>query len=201
MKKYGRGLTFSLKYNHSSSKKIHNSCQLMIIYKILSKNFIEIFPESIVKCSSLKVLSMSKNFLKHIPNIIHKLKSLEYLDLSQNLLKEISDGVFELNRLECLLLSRNDLSKVPDKASNLNLSYLDLSYNRITSISIHSRALCKIMNLNLSYNPIHTPPQNVIFFKFDANELVLLLFLRSLFNCPSIKLNNHVLQKFVRAIS
>lgn len=115
----------------------------------------------LLEVKTLKVLSLANNFIKVIPPTINKLENLTYLNLRNNRLAELPDSLFDLNQLTCLILSKNRLKQMPEKLYQLNLYQLDLSFNMIEMID-DPKVLTTIPLLNLNFNPIHTPPQQVI---------------------------------------
>ncbi|XP_060552881.1 toll-like receptor 8 isoform X2 [Ruditapes philippinarum] len=109
-------------------------------------------------------IDMSSNGIEYLsPTILHSVTSLEILNLSNNELhhmqyfKEFSHLFMNHTILRQLVLSRNRLRFLPFTtfSHNTNLIILDLSYNKLTSISFELKHLIKLQFLNLRNNNIY----------------------------------------------
>ena len=114
--------------------------------------------------NSLKKLVLSENLLTYInPDLAQAGKALQHIDLSKNILgKSVAQenylkSVLEhLNYLEEFLLSENQISTLPEDSfeSSKLLKYLDLSRNKIETISFKTQYFLSLQKLDLSYNRI-----------------------------------------------
>ena len=111
---------------------------------------------------TLKKLDVSDNDIVYIDrNLLHGFKHLSYLDISKNLFgQSFSEdsyalSVFDvLNNLETLLLSQNNITVLPYdifRRSQL-LKRLDLSKNKLETITFNTNPLVSLEYLDLRYN-------------------------------------------------
>ncbi|XP_060552880.1 toll-like receptor 6 isoform X1 [Ruditapes philippinarum] len=119
-----------------------------------------LWPEDIY----LSDIDMSSNGIEYLsPTFLYSVTSLEILNLSNNELhhmqyfKEFSHLFMNHTILRQLVLSRNRLRFLPFTifSHNTNLIILDLSYNKLTSISFKLKHLIKLQFLNLRNNDIY----------------------------------------------
>ncbi|XP_076336220.1 uncharacterized protein LOC143239214 [Tachypleus tridentatus] len=99
----------------------------------------------------------NNNFFFLAPEEFRHLKNLRILRLDGNYLKEIREKTFGGHSLEVLGLSRNNIIKLlPCSFCNTSVKYLDLSYNRLSSLT--ADVLTMVSNsldtLNLGFNPL-----------------------------------------------
>ncbi|XP_060553768.1 uncharacterized protein LOC132714866 [Ruditapes philippinarum] len=113
---------------------------------------------------SLSAIDMSSNDIEYLsPSLLNSLTSLEVLNLSNNKLHhmqfslEFSHLLINHTILRRLVLSRNRLRFLPFAflTYNTNLVMLDLSYNKLPSISFELNHLMKLQFLNLRNNDIY----------------------------------------------
>lgn len=151
----------------------------------LSHNHITVIEDpTFGAASKLTTLYLNHNRLNEIHGkLFRNQKRLQYVDLSWNKLETIPEELFLRTSLEIFKVTHNRLSEIPVKALNpvqSSLKYLDLSGNRITTISdsqlnqiqllvylnlegnristIDPEAFCCVPNLeqlNLASNPLH----------------------------------------------
>ena len=84
---------------------------------------------------------------------------LVYLDLSRNRIRELNFAHFsKLSALRQLVLARNLISHViaVDNSDAGHISWLDLSGNRLTNVSLESFGRLGLATLNISDNGLHT---------------------------------------------
>ncbi|XP_034832868.1 insulin-like growth factor-binding protein complex acid labile subunit [Maniola hyperantus] len=107
----------------------------MIRYLDLSWNEIAHIPEdSLLEMPSLTQIKLARNYLSRVGHL--KSTSLSIIDMSTCEISTIGKDSFEgLPSLVELDLSHNLLSHIPDSISSNTLKYLNLNYNRISSIS------------------------------------------------------------------
>jgi len=126
----------------------------------LDSNNLKHIPKTMSKLKKLERLSISNNSivdLKHVKN----LKNLKFLILDSNLLTQIEDNVAKLKYLEILHAKHNSIISLDTslvKSNMVFLKQLDLSFNKLASISIEVFMLPSLEVLNLSYNKIGMLP-------------------------------------------
>ncbi|KAM0066961.1 putative non-specific serine/threonine protein kinase [Helianthus debilis subsp. tardiflorus] len=168
---------------------------------------------------SLERLDLSHNFLHGvIPDQITELVNLSVLDLSYNQLNgPIPYGIGQLSKLEQLILSANNLAgEIPTPITLINtlkrfsanqnaftgavplgiiryLSYLDLSYNRLTG-SVPGNLLSQpnLLTVDLSFNKLEgsipvNVSKNLVRLRLGSNQ--------SSGGLPSWSFGNEVLEK------
>lgn len=163
--------SLDLKNTKINSLPENNLLNLEEIY--LDHNYFDSFLDGTLKPmnKSLKVLTMSHNLLKEIPSEVLNVPNLEVLDVSFNdivklptyfnlfNLKELYltenkvnsiENIGLLRSLEKLALDKNELTELSESLFELvNLVYLDLSYNKLTTIP---PTICKLVNLKVSHS-------------------------------------------------
>ncbi|XP_046963314.1 insulin-like growth factor-binding protein complex acid labile subunit isoform X1 [Vanessa cardui] len=125
-----------LSYNNIGSFKSDTFRGLsMLRYLDLSWNEIAQIPEeSFIETPSLTQLKLARNYLNRVGHL--KSTSLSILDMSSCEISTIGkDSLEGLPSLIDIDLSHNLLSYIPDSISSNTLKYLNLNYNRISSIS------------------------------------------------------------------
>jgi hypothetical protein len=144
----------------------------------LSENRLERFPESIGSLARLVEVSLYANRLTEVPAAIFALKYLERLDLSSNRVSALpSFAACRYSRLRALDASRNQLARIPEGMKRLRalrilnlannrfaslrgleglvlLEELDVSNNKLVSVSPTLRHLPRLGRLDVSDNPI-----------------------------------------------
>jgi len=113
---------------------------------------------------SILKIQLSDNYFQSIPLSILKFKNLKELIIDNNLIKDVSSFVWQLlfetlGQLECLSLSQNLLTLLPkDLSLGINLKRLNVSDNRIGSISPHIMKLVNLKYLNINRNQLKYIP-------------------------------------------
>ncbi|XP_052737662.1 uncharacterized protein LOC112046156 [Bicyclus anynana] len=107
----------------------------MLRYLDLSWNEIAHIPEdSLLEMPSLTQIKLARNYLNRVGHL--KSMSLSKIDMNSCEINMIGkDSLEGLPSLVDLDLSRNLLSHIPDSISSNTLKYLNLNYNRITSVN------------------------------------------------------------------
>jgi Leucine-rich repeat (LRR) protein len=95
--------------------------------------------------------------------LLYGYNNFEALDLDFKHLKVIPEKVFQKNRFSILLLAVNLLKQIPANISMCsdNLFFLDLSENKITSLSTEIGKLQKLTKLYLRVNQIDAIPKEI----------------------------------------
>ena len=111
---------------------------------------------------TLKKLDFSENEIVYIEqNLLHGFKHLSYLDISKNLFgQSFSNDSYALsffnvfNNLETLFLSQNNITVLPYDIFNSStfLRRLDLSKNKLETITFNTNPLVSLEYLDLRYN-------------------------------------------------
>lgn len=107
----------------------------MLKHLDLSWNEIAVIPEdSLLEMPSLTQLKLSRNYLSRVGHL--RSMSVTILDMSSCEINTIGkDSLEGLQSIVELDLSQNLLSYIPDSISSNTLKYLNLNYNRISSIN------------------------------------------------------------------
>ncbi|KAF6133348.1 toll like receptor 10 [Phyllostomus discolor] len=101
--------------------------------------------------------NLSNLFLRKVPADLTPTTTM--LDLSYNLLSELQSPDFRsVSRLKVLILCHNHIQELDIKTFEFNkeLKYLDLSYNMLKTVTWHS--LAGLRHLDLSFNDFGTMP-------------------------------------------
>ena len=118
----------------------------------LSSKELDDLPESIGKCTNLKLLDLSCNRFDKIPESITHLIYLEELYINDNHIKIVADSIQKLSNLQVLDLRNNNLDNISESIKKLiNLRMLGLnSKKKITAISKWIQNLKKLEILGIS---------------------------------------------------
>lgn len=142
-------------------------------------NELDSLPREIEELSHLETLNLERNEFSEIPDVIFRLSNITHLNFSQNPVSTLSPAVRNLSRLQTLQLSYTNLSALPDELgrcealreidlsrnsiSNIDIVYtlralrkLDVSINKIPSISSAIRNLEQLTEFNCAINEITT---------------------------------------------
>jgi Leucine-rich repeat (LRR) protein/ribosomal protein S18 acetylase RimI-like enzyme len=117
----------------------------------LSKNNLKELPDEIGILTHLVVLNLANNKLKELPKSFAHLKALTNLDLRRNNLEEFPEPLFSLE-LRSLNLSSNRLESLTFLEHFKELRVLDLGHNNIEKITLSLDPNNQLRTLNLSHN-------------------------------------------------
>ncbi|XP_061165662.1 toll-like receptor 4 [Saccostrea echinata] len=156
-----------------------------VVYADFSNNFCSyISPRFFQDFENLSYLDLSHNALgENLENdvegeIFQNLFVLKFLNLTRNRIVRLPKKIFwNLKQLENLNLSFNSLNKFTVPVSHMDrLSYLDLSYNQISSMSRETRDILdaisqkNLLSVNLKGNELRCDCENLDFVKWILNS-------------------------------
>jgi hypothetical protein len=136
-----------LHYNSLTSlpPEIGQLTNLRVLY--LWQNQLTSLPPEIGQLTQLEGLGVSNNQLTSLPPEIGLLSSLEWLNVDGNQLTSLPPEIGQLTNLRGLRLVGNQIRHLPTQMSNLN------NLNCLEAANCH---------LNLEYNPLISPPPEVV---------------------------------------
>ncbi len=146
----------------------------------LYDNKLTSLPAEIENLSNLYYLNLRNNSFTNLSSEIANLFSLTSLDLSSNQLMTLSDEIGNLTNLRELFLHNNQLMSLPPEIGNLsNLCYLYVPENQLRHLPASLGQLSNLerdnCNLDISDNPLISPPQSVL----DDGTPAILAYLRN----------------------
>ncbi|KFB44716.1 AGAP007030-PA-like protein [Anopheles sinensis] len=179
------------------------NCTTKLLKVVTSK--LQQVPRSIAKLKELESFTINKSFIRAVNlDVVAGLKKLNLLDLSKNkinalyyraqpelypvlrdvylrgnMLQSINTDLFNsMIALHTLDLSHNQISVVSGSLNSSNLSYLDLSFNRIQKLDCCRWVIPSVHNFIISNNQLLQLPTciepvagNTTGFRFDYNQL------------------------------
>ena len=98
----------------------------------IKNNYLTSIPIGISKLTDLTEIDLRNNELEKLPLDIVKLKSIFKIQLWGNKLTLLPSKMGDLLTLRELYLNNNRLIKLPANITNLELTYLDISFNYLT---------------------------------------------------------------------
>ncbi|EFA86681.1 leucine-rich repeat-containing protein [Heterostelium album PN500] len=101
----------------------------------LDKNSISSLPDDIDKCKNLQYISMKHNTVDSLPASFCNLTKLKSIDFTHNKIRSLPNDFGKLTNLKSIWLSCNYIQHLPSMISMVNLTMVDLSSNRLQSIS------------------------------------------------------------------
>jgi Leucine-rich repeat (LRR) protein len=121
-------------------------------------------PLSVLKVSTLLVLSLSKNQLEEFPpEFFVVMTTLTHLNLSNNLISKVPRKVSCLSRLRILCLSDNEIAYLPLEIPMLmNLESLDVERNRVKNLPLAYLGLTSLTEFKITGNAWVSPPMEVM---------------------------------------
>ena len=153
----------------------------------LEGNKLQTLPDALWQLKRIRVLSLKSNQIQSISQSINNLVHLEELDLSDNQLKQIPKEIFSLRHLKRLYVANNYISEfeLPEKMNMIplidfdcsgneltelpvslwdieSIEILNINKNRITRIPFQFSNLKRLSQFNCDYNPIKSPPPEII---------------------------------------
>jgi internalin A len=131
-------------------------------------NGISELPSAIRQSVRLVTLRLSNNPLEFIPDELAALQRLEHLDLSNTNLQEIPTAVYSLHRLRSLLLQYTLHSGAYFARGEAEIVGINRTPGQIREIPAAILKLTHLSYLDISGQPIVTPPEEVVFKGLDA---------------------------------
>jgi dual specificity MAP kinase phosphatase len=113
----------------------------------LAANAFTAFPKQILKLTSLEYLDLSGCQISKLPMTISLLISLKDLSLSNVHLLRLPYQIIALTNLTSLQISMNELKTLPPNFENLQLKYLNISYNNFRKFPLsllQMKTLCTL---------------------------------------------------------
>ncbi|XP_051122616.1 plant intracellular Ras-group-related LRR protein 3 [Andrographis paniculata] len=141
-----------------------NSNKERVIERIdLSGRRLKFLPEALGKIQGLIFLNLSKNHLQVLPDSISGLRKLEELDVSSNLLEGLPDSIGLLVNLKVLNVSGNKLQKLPESIAGCrSLIELDASFNNLMFLPTNiGYGLTNLQKLSIYLNKIRALPNSI----------------------------------------
>jgi Leucine-rich repeat (LRR) protein len=125
----------------------------------LSRNKINLIPESLYLLTKIKILIMNYNCIKNINKKISNLTELKFLDLGNNKISLIPESFYSLRNLSEVSFCSNQISFISDKIielSILNMDVFNIYNNKIVSIEKKIIKEFKCYNFHYDKNIILT---------------------------------------------
>jgi Leucine-rich repeat (LRR) protein len=121
-------------------------------------------PLSVLKVSTLRILSLSSNQLEEFPaEFFVVMTSLTHLNLSNNLISKVPKKISCLKLLRILRLSDNEIAHLPLEIPLLaNLESLDVERNRVKSLPLAYLGLTSLTDFKSNGNAWVSPPMEVM---------------------------------------
>ncbi|XP_030604443.1 leucine-rich repeat-containing protein 27 [Archocentrus centrarchus] len=134
-------------------------------------------PQEPAESYSAETLCLSRSQLKHVPDSLLRNSTLKYLTLEGNQITSIPGSMFiSLPNLMWLDLRKNLIESIPAEiGSHRSLKTLLLEGNPISELPAELGNVITLKGLNLRDCPIHFPPQDVV----QQGLLSILQYLRS----------------------
>lgn len=121
--------------HNNFTKDLEGIYQLEICKLDISSCGLTDISSNITNMTILKELFLHDNKLEYIPESIFKLSNLRILSISHNKIKRIPRDIRLLKGLEVILAENNEISEVSHLINTLKLKKIDLSYNKLNSMS------------------------------------------------------------------
>lgn len=124
---------------------------------------LESLPEMFGKMSFVRSLDVSRNMLEVVPDSLAGLVNLEVLDLSVNQISQLPDSIGALGKLKNLNLSRNKISALPETICNCReLEVLNLTFNSLEELPDEMGvSFPKLQRLSIGLNKIRYLPSTI----------------------------------------
>lgn len=131
---------------------------LRVVY--LSDNRITTLPDNLARMEMLNKLYLGRNQFGHVPSILFGLSWLNSLDLSNNQIIEVDPRIGEMN-LMYLNLGDNQLTSLPKEIADLrNLKALDVGFNQLTGLPSSIVEMRFLEKLDMEHNQMtHIPTE------------------------------------------
>ncbi|KAK3102193.1 hypothetical protein FSP39_009514 [Pinctada imbricata] len=128
----------------------------------LSRNFLQVLPDSVYTLNHLTLLNLSDNQFSNLPNEVGNLKTLVKLRVAKNQLTQLPITIGKLKNLKELDASDNKLKRLPTQIRGLkSLKVMHLENNELVGLPDEICELTDIETLNVSDNNIHTLPMKL----------------------------------------
>jgi Leucine-rich repeat (LRR) protein len=136
-------------------------CMTKLIALGLNHNEIERI-EHCDNLTSLISLHLDDNHITEIPEHISVMSRLGVLSANRNKIARIDPRIILLSYLQLVELNNNQLHNLPDLCFIQQLRYLDLSYNRLTTLDILGVCVLPVslQTLNVKNNQLTQLPDN-----------------------------------------
>ncbi|XP_060080095.1 uncharacterized protein LOC132559485 [Ylistrum balloti] len=116
----------------------------------VQKNFLEVLPDTIVKCKFLNELCLAENDLLDLPSALYNCTELTHLDISSNRMEKLPNVITLMGNLRVLRADNLMLKQLPDAIGNLaRLNELSLNGNCLTTLPKTFKNLKQLTSLSL----------------------------------------------------
>ncbi|XP_023134144.2 leucine-rich repeat-containing protein 27 [Amphiprion ocellaris] len=124
----------------------------------------DVEPQGPTECYSTETLCLSRSNLKQVPDSILKNTTLKHLSLEGNQISSIPDSMFiSLPNLQWLDLRKNQIVSLPAEiGSHRSLKTLLLEGNPLSELPPELGNVITLKGLNLRDCPIRFPPQDIV---------------------------------------
>ena len=147
-------------FSANQIKEINNLNELWNLKKLnVSANQINEI-KNLGDLKNLNNLNISANLINKIKNL-NELKKLQELDISLNQINEI-ENLSELKNLQELNISSNQINEIKNLSELTSLKKLDIKKNNLKTIQPLLPFFRTNVKVELSGNPIVTPPKEVV---------------------------------------
>ncbi|XP_035782595.1 leucine-rich repeat and calponin homology domain-containing protein-like isoform X2 [Anopheles albimanus] len=131
-----------------------------LTYLDLRNNQLSVLPREVCTLP-LQVLLVSNNRLTTLPDEFGRMEKLTELDAACNQITHLPGRMGDLRNLRSLNLRSNQLVYLPRDLTCLELTFLDISSNKIASLPVELRLMSSLVDLELSDNPLTSPPASL----------------------------------------
>ncbi|XP_049534990.1 leucine-rich repeat and calponin homology domain-containing protein isoform X2 [Anopheles darlingi] len=131
-----------------------------LTYLDLRNNQLSVLPREVCTLP-LQVLLVSNNRLTTLPDEFGRMEKLTELDAACNQITHLPGRMGDLRHLRSLNLRSNQLVYLPRDLTCLELTFLDISSNKIATLPVELRLMSSLVDLELSDNPLTSPPASL----------------------------------------
>ena len=142
----------------------------------INRNILQELPK-LEKLANLYNFEANDNQISFIPNEFFKCKKLSNFYLDNNLLKELPIEIIGLVQLRSFSVKGNQLLKLPSLGKMTNLSEIDCSNNKLTSLPTDIGDLTSLESIDFSNNKLTALPSSLVKMEylmkihFENNEI------------------------------